>query len=54
MLDVKLFRDNPELVKEALAKREMDSSIVDDVIALDEQRRRLILDVEVKKAERCL
>ena len=52
MLDVKLFRDNPELVKEALAKREMDSSIVDEVIALDEQRRRLIIDVETKKAER--
>lgn len=52
MLDVKLFRENPELVKEALLKREMDSAIVDEVITLDEQRRRLILDVESKKAER--
>jgi len=52
MLDVKLFRENPELVKEALVKREMDSAIVDEVITLDEQRRRLILDVEAKKAER--
>ena len=52
MLDVKLFRENPELVKESLIKRQMDGNIVDEVIALDEQRRRLILDVEAKKAER--
>ena len=52
MLDMKLFRENPELVKEALAKRKMETAVVDEVIALDEQRRHLILDVETKKAER--
>ncbi len=52
MLDVKLFRENPELVKEALAKRQMETAVVDEIIALDEQRRRLILDVETKKADR--
>ena len=52
MLDLKLFRENPELVKQSLIKRQMDPAIVDEVIALDEQRRRLILDVEAKKAER--
>ena len=52
MLDLKLFRENPELVKQSLIKRQMDPAIVDEVIALDEQRRCLILDVEAKKAER--
>ena len=52
MLDIKLFRENPDLVKEGLAKRQMETGVVDEVIALDEQRRRLILDVEAKKAER--
>lgn len=52
MLDIKLFRENPELIKESLQKRHMDSAPVDEIIALDEKRRAIILDVENKKAER--
>lgn len=52
MLDIKLFRENPGLVRDGLAQRQMDGAIVDEVITLDEKRRRLILDVEAKKAER--
>lgn len=52
MLDIKLFRETPELVREGLARRQMDAAVVDEVVALDERRRRLILDVEAKKAER--
>ncbi|MBP7212965.1 MAG: serine--tRNA ligase [Anaerolineaceae bacterium] len=52
MLDIKLFRENPELIKESLQKRHMDPAPVDEIIALDEKRRSLILDVENKKAER--
>ena len=52
MLDIKLIRENPEIVREALQKRHMEIEVVDEVIALDERRRAIILDVEGKKAER--
>jgi len=52
MLDLKLIRENPELIREALRKRQMEADIVDQIIALDEQRRTLILEVESKKAQR--
>ncbi|HBG59695.1 MAG TPA: serine--tRNA ligase [Anaerolineaceae bacterium] len=52
MLDLKLIRENPELIREALRKRQMETAIVDQIIDLDEQRRILILDVENKKAQR--
>lgn len=52
MLDIKLIREQTELVKNALVSRHMETGIIDEVIALDEKRRALILDVESKKAER--
>ncbi len=52
MLDLRLLREQPDLVREALAKRHMSVDVVDEVLRLDETRRALILDVEGKKAER--
>lgn len=52
MLDMKLIRETPELVREALIKRRMDPSPVDEVLLLDEKRRQLIQDVEEMRAER--
>lgn len=52
MLDIKLIREETEFVKEALAKRQIAPAIIDDIVRLDEERRKLILDVENKKAER--
>jgi len=52
MLDIKLIREQTEMVKEALRKRQMDTDVIDEIVALDEKRRALILDVESKKAER--
>jgi seryl-tRNA synthetase len=52
MLDLKLIRENPELIREALTKRHMDTQVVDEVLALDEERRRLILEAETRKSER--
>lgn len=54
MLDLKRIRFEPNAVKEQLVKR-ADSSLpgaIDDVIRLDEERRRLIGDVEQLKARR--
>lgn len=52
MLDIKLFRTEPDLVKAKVAKRGMDAQVIDDVLALDEQRRQLIGEAEQMKAER--
>ncbi|MTI48748.1 MAG: serine--tRNA ligase [Firmicutes bacterium] len=50
MLDIKKIRQNPEEVKELLAKRGGDFNI-DTIVGLDEKRRQLIMEVEEMKAK---
>ncbi len=51
MLDLKFIRENPGLVKEAIArKREGDR--VDEILALDSRRRELLQKSETIKSER--
>ncbi len=52
MLDINLIREQPDVVRQSMSARQMDSSPVDAVLALDEQRRSLIQEVEALKAER--
>ena len=52
MLDIKLIRETPEIVREALRKRHMETDAVDSVLQLDDQRRSLILEVESRRSER--
>ncbi|MGD9094152.1 MAG: serine--tRNA ligase, partial [Anaerolineales bacterium] len=52
VIDINLIREQPEAVRQALAVRQMEQSPVDDLLALDEQRRGLIGEVESLKAER--
>jgi seryl-tRNA synthetase len=52
MLDIKIFREKPEIVRKALMDRGEDLSPVDKVIELDNQRRALIQETEALKAER--
>lgn len=52
MLDINLIREKPEIVRKALADRQMDASPVDSILQLDEQRRALLGQVETLKAER--
>lgn len=52
MLDIKLIREQPDFVKAQLARRDADLSQVDEVLALDEQRRTLLQQVETLKATR--
>ncbi len=49
MLDIKRIRMNAEEVKDALKKRHGDYPI-DKVLELDEKRRKIIIEVEEKKA----
>ena len=52
MLDINLLREQPDLVRQALNHRQMDPQPVDAILALDEQRRAAIQEVENLKAER--
>lgn len=51
MLDLKFIRDNKELVKEGLKNKNSNIN-VDEVLAIDEERRKLLLEVETLKAQR--
>ena len=51
MLDIKFIRENPELVKQGIQnKNEKDR--VDEILSLDEKRRKIISEVEELKAEK--
>ncbi len=52
MLDIKLIRQSPEVVRDALARRRDDDAVLDEVLAADEERRRLIYEVEQLKKRR--
>jgi seryl-tRNA synthetase len=52
MLDIQLFRDNPELIRQGITKRHDDPSVVDQVINLDIKRRELLQEIERLRAER--
>ena len=51
MLDIKLITENPELVKERLAKK---GCIVDftEILKLDAARKKLMSEIEALKAEK--
>jgi len=51
VLDIKLIRDNPEIVREAMEKRG-ESASLDQIISLDEQRRQLLHEMETLRAHR--
>ena len=52
MIDIKLIRSNPDLVKANIKKREMDlDSVVDEILDLDAKRRELTGSTE-GRAER--
>ncbi len=50
MLDIKLFRDDPQKIKDALAKRKAEDR-VDEVIAKDQERRDLLYRTEQLKSQ---
>jgi seryl-tRNA synthetase len=53
VLDIKLIRDQPDFVRQRLATRGAgEMARVDQVLALDEQRRKLLGETETLKAQR--
>lgn len=51
MIDPRLLRDNPDLIRAAQAKRGLSAAVVDEALAADEARRRAIVDFERLRAE---
>ncbi|MGO8836213.1 MAG: serine--tRNA ligase [Limisphaerales bacterium] len=53
MLDIKLIRERPDFVRQRLAARGAgDGAQVEGLLKLDEQRRKLLAEVETLKAQR--
>ena len=52
MLDIKVIRNNPDAVKQAMKTRNMDAdAIIDEILDIDVLRRKITGEVEAKKAE---
>ncbi len=50
MLDIRLLRDNPELVRDAMRRRHQEAPI-DEILELDRRRRELLTETDTLKAE---
>lgn len=51
MISLKVIRENTQLVRDALAKRH-DTAPIDEILQLDEERRKLLGEVEALRARR--
>src|SRR5258708_2590892 len=52
MLDINYIRENTEDVKKKVAHKNFDAKLVDEVVKLDEKRRKLIAEIDNLRAER--
>lgn len=52
MLDIRLIREQPDVVRHGIARRGEDPAIVDTILGLDARRRELLQQVEQLKATR--
>ena len=52
MLDIKYIRENADLVKKGIAAKNFDPALVDKVLKLDEDKRKLQAEIENLRAER--
>jgi len=50
MLDIAAIRQNPDRIKTACQNKQLDSSVVDELLALDSERRELLQKVEQMRA----
>lgn len=52
MFDLKLIREQPDRVREALRKRQQDPAVVDEILAADEMRRKTLAELEALRNQR--
>lgn len=51
MLDIRKLRDNKETIKKQIAKKGADGSLIDQVLELDDRRRKMISEIEKHQSE---
>jgi len=51
MLDIKLIRQNPKLVKDGIKKKGTKPGLVDEILELDEKKRKVLQEIEGLRAE---
>ena len=52
MIDIKLLREQPDMVREAMKKLGAEDAPVEEAIRLDKRRREILVTLEALKAER--
>ena len=52
MIDIKIFRENPDLIRESQKKRQLDMKYIDDVIRYDKEYGKLQYEVQKLKHKR--
>lgn len=52
MLDLKLIRSSPDQVKAGVAKKQGDPTLIDEILRLDEEHRKMLARVEQLRSER--
>ncbi len=52
MIDIKLIRETPDVIRDGLRKREADPTLVDQILEIDVKRREKIAAVDTLKNER--
>src|SRR5581483_11337628 len=52
MNDLRMIRDKPDVMRDALARRQMDTAPVDRILELDEERRVKLSELETFRAQR--
>ncbi|MCX6812351.1 MAG: serine--tRNA ligase [Candidatus Berkelbacteria bacterium] len=51
MLDIEQIRNNPEVIKKAIARKGADPKLIDEVILIDRNRRRVLSELERAQSE---
>lgn len=51
MLDIELIRKEPEKIKKEIARKGTDSTLIDEVIMIDRNRRRVLAELERAQSE---
>jgi len=52
MLDIKLIREQPDLVRSGIVKKGFNPKLIDSVLELDEKKRQLMFKAETLRADR--
>ena len=52
MIDITKLRENPQFYRKATADKQFDPTLVDDLLKIDEKRKKLIGEIEALRGKR--